>query len=90
MIVVLFLFYLQDRADLLNVLSGVDPKRSDPGKGALKLMNKLFTDDEMSQSCYSNAHGRSTKQELDRKRKAVLEGKLHSGRGCETKTDFNR
>ena len=52
----------------------VDPSRKDPGKGALKLMDEIFSDEEMASSCYRKLSPRFVKPGLDEKRVHFLEG----------------
>ena len=49
-------------------LMEVDSKKANPGKGGMKLLSKIFTDEELSTCCYKNTNGRCSKQELDQKR----------------------
>ena len=71
-------FYLQKKSNLLKLLEDVDPDGSDPGKGALKLMDRLFTPKEMARSCYKDVHGRCTKPELEQEKRNILESKQDS------------
>ena len=65
---------IKDGVNLLQVLKTEDYDRKDPGKGALKLMDVLFTDDEMASSCYKRSSRRFVKAGLDEKRVKLLEG----------------
>lgn len=48
-------------------------KQVDPGKAALKLMDVLFTDEEMSSSCFKPGSRRSCKPALDEYRVKLIE-----------------
>ena len=61
--------------DLLEHLRNVDGEKKDPGKGALKLMDKVFTDEEMSSHCFKKANGRGEKPALDQARVKRLKRK---------------
>ena len=70
------LYIIQDGVNLLQILKVEDFGRKDPGKGALKLMDVLFTDDELSSCCYKRISKRFAKPGLDNKRVKMLEGGL--------------
>ena len=53
----------------------VDSERANPGKGALKLMDRLFSSEELANCCYKNISGRCAKPELDKKQVKYLESK---------------
>ena len=61
--------------DLLEHLMEVDSEKNDPGKGALKLMDKDFTNEEMSSCCYKDVNRRCVKPALDPERVKLLESK---------------
>ena len=61
--------------DLLEHLRDVDGEKRDPSKGALKIMDKVFTYEEMSSHCFENVNGRCKKPALDRARVKRLKRK---------------